>query len=430
MKITHLTAHLGGGIGNALSTLCEYTPQTSSSVRRQVICLEVPEKRQFLERIESAGVEVVVAPSPDEICRIVSDSDIVQVEFWNHPATLEALYSMRSIPIRLVVWSHIAGVYNPIIPKKLVTSADAFVVTSRSSLNADSISGCGRPIDFVCSAGGMERLPSIERSAYSGEPCRFAYVGTTNFTKMNPAYVRYIAGVGIPNFKISIFGDERNRTELEKQCMELGRPDLLDFRGYSENIITELRQIDILVYLLNRDHYGTAEIALIEAMAMGVVPIVLDNPVETGIVENGISGVVATTPKEVVAAVEMLAADTRRRLMLSEAAKTYARALYTGEKMAREFSEIYGRVLQEAKRQVAFEDIFGATPDEWFLSCQRNRSLYEGRAQIQGPIKRELIPELYETTKGSVTHFSHYFPVNDQLRRWKDSIASLEVHDL
>jgi hypothetical protein len=246
---------------------------------------------------------------------------------------------------------------------------------------------------------------------------------------MNPAYVKYVAGVAAPDFQISIFGDDRNRPEIEKQCAEIGRPRLINFRGYSENIIAELCEIDVLVYLLNPDHYGTAEIALIEAMAMGIVPIVLDNPVERGIVKHGVTGIVATNSQEVVAAIEMLSANPLRRAEMSEAAKAHSRSLYTGEKMVRAFTGIYDRVIQDEKKLVEFGAIFGASPDEWFLSCQRNRFLYEGRDRIEGPVKRALVPELYETTKGSVTHFSSYFPANERLRRWKESIACLEVSE-
>ena len=35
-----------------------------------------------------------------------------------------------------------------------------------------------------------------------------------------------------------------------------------------------------LLYILNRNHYGSAENILIEAMSLGVIPIVLNNDVE------------------------------------------------------------------------------------------------------------------------------------------------------
>jgi hypothetical protein len=393
------------------------------------VCFEVPEKRTFVDRIRSTDVKVVVAPSLSEIKQIVADSDIVQVEFWNHPSTLEVLHSISGTPIRLVVWSHISGVYNPIIPEKLVEWSNAFVVTSPSSLEIDSIRRCERRVEFISSAGGMEKLPQVARSLPSSSSCRFAYVGTTNFTKMHPDYVRYVAEVMLPDFQVLIFGDDRNRAEIELQCADIGRPHLVDFRGYSENIIANLCEVDVLVYLLNPDHYGTAEIALIEAMAMGVVPIVLDNPVERELVKQGVTGIVACSSQEVVAAIEMLSAVPSKRKEMSEAAKAHARSLYTGDKMARGFSHVYNRIIQDEKKPIPFAEIFGATPDKWFLSCQRNRFLYEGRNQIKGPIDRCLIPELRETSKGSVTHFSRYFPSNESLRRWKDSLTSLEVNE-
>ena len=92
--------------------------------------------------------------------------------------------------------------------------------------------------------------------------CRFSFCG-------NPA-----------RFKVRLIGDLLNREILEKQSDAPVGAGMLDFRGYTTDVASELRAINVMAYLLNPQHYGTAENALLEAMTMGIVPVVLDNPAE------------------------------------------------------------------------------------------------------------------------------------------------------
>lgn len=429
MEITHITAHLGGGVGSALATLCESSSAVSPSIRRRVICLEPPEKLQFVRRIRAAGVEVFVNPPDQTLKSIISQSDIIQVEFWNHPATLKTLHSIRSIPIRLAVWCHISGTYNPAIPAKLVESSNAFIVTTPCSLNLEALATHKDRLRYISSAAGIERLPVINRTRASKQRCRFGYVGTTNFTKMHPKYVDFIAGVHLPGFQISVIGDDRNRLALERSCVQAGIPNALSFVGYKEDIASALSELDVLVYLLSPRHYGTAEIALLEAMAMGVVPIVLDNPCERELVEHNVTGVVASTPEQVRREIVSLAANPDRLNQLSETAAKKARSFYTAERMLNEFQDVYRHVLRYTKAPVNFEEIFGASPDEWFLSCKANRSLYE-QGNIRSQVDKYIICEITESSKGSVTQFSQYFPENTILRRWKEEISDFDYSEV
>ena len=161
-KILHITAHLGGGVGNALATL------TSSEIgthlaEHTIICLEKPEKSQFLDRILDSGCNVVLCPGQNEIADLVAHSDIVQVEWWNHPATIRTLCGLSSNPMRLLVWSHISGLTNPVIPPGLIESAQRFVFSSSCSLSIPSLAertGLERKLHTISSAGGFENFPA------------------------------------------------------------------------------------------------------------------------------------------------------------------------------------------------------------------------------------------------------------------------------
>ncbi len=91
MKILHVAAHLGGGVGKAHAALAEARRETGSQERHRFLLLEHPQDSRFAERIAAAGCEVVVSPPPDETARLVAEADILQIEWWGHPRLYEVL---------------------------------------------------------------------------------------------------------------------------------------------------------------------------------------------------------------------------------------------------------------------------------------------------------------------------------------------------
>ena len=50
-QVLHLTAHLGGGVGKALSGIVRQAKDSGSKFQHVIICLEEPEKSQFAVEI-------------------------------------------------------------------------------------------------------------------------------------------------------------------------------------------------------------------------------------------------------------------------------------------------------------------------------------------------------------------------------------------
>jgi glycosyltransferase involved in cell wall biosynthesis len=83
-------------------------------------------------------------------------------------------------------------------------------------------------------------------------------------------------------------------------------PERIELRGHTLDPVSALAEADIFFYPLRRDHYGTAENALVEAMSMGLAPVVLDNPAEMKIVAHRKSGLIAHTIDECVSCLRRL----------------------------------------------------------------------------------------------------------------------------
>jgi len=343
LKVLHITAHLGLGVGKALSGLVLNTDTATSGVCHKIICLEQPEKTLFVDRITNTGNEVLIAPNSDQLIKQIMDSDIVQLEWWNHPATINGLCSQPLPPMRLLVWCHISGLHTSIIPKKLITQSQKFIFTSPCSYEAANVSALSPEytdhLGVINSCGGFDGFPKSGTSSNSGIAA--GYIGSLNFAKLHPHYVDFLKEVPNPEFKVRMIGDTLNKDVLERQCEQAGRKGLLEFCGYTNDVVAELSKINTLIYLLNPNHYGTTENALLEAMAMGIVPIVLDNPAERHIVEDKKTGFIVRNPKELAQAVQWLYQNPQKHKGMGEQASLSVRNRFQVSRMAKEFTNLY-----------------------------------------------------------------------------------------
>jgi glycosyltransferase involved in cell wall biosynthesis len=428
MEILHLTAHVGGGVGKALSGLVAQASASGSGVQHRIVCLEEPEKEQFVGLIRGCKGEIIVCPSINRLERLIRDTDILQLEWWNHPATIECLCSLPLIPIRLLSWSHTSGLHNPIIPEKLILASHKFLFTSRCSFEANEVRNLATEqrsrLGVVSSCGGFSGLPEVW-GKINGR-VSVGYLGSLNFAKLHPNYIDYIAAVDISGFRVRMIGDLTNHNILNQQCDSLGKTGMLEFRGYSTDIASDLADIDVLAYLLNPEHYGTTENALLEAMAMGIVPVVLDNPCERQIVDDYNTGLIVNSPGEFAEAILWLHQNPDKRRRLGKQAAKSVRERFSVEKMEASLNLHYQEVLSMEKKEVVFSDIFGTDPAEWFLSCQGDKNIFADNGYIHLNGGDFFGYGLFEKTKGTVSHFNKYFPDNLKLKLWAENLKSLQ----
>ena len=422
--VLHAAAHLGGGVGRALLAVARSHRDKGLPIRHIFACHEGPENPQFVDRLLAEGFEVHAPVTPAALDELAAEADLVQLDWWHHPRQCAWLVKTR-VKTRLIVWAHTSGLHVPAIPDAFVRRPHAFLFTTAASMAGGNWPGVGS-VECIPSTGGFDDFPPAQRRA-SRQSLRYGFIGSLSPAKLHPDFVNYIEAIEHPGFVLDCYGDVSSAPAFRRAAAQQG--SRLRFRGYSRQPGAVLRDLDVFIYLLNPEHYGTTENALLEAMACGVVPIVMDNPVERAIVRHGETGWIIRSRRALRDVIERMNDRPDERRKMSAAASRYVRANFALGKTSDALARCYARVLGQAKRPHHMADVFGATPADWLLTgLGRYRSLLEHGSARTGLAERRQHSFLYASTKSSPFHFQRCFPDDVRIREWtRDLEADMAV---
>jgi glycosyltransferase involved in cell wall biosynthesis len=300
--------------------------------------------------------------------------------------------------MHLVVWCHISGLGRIRLPPKLLTSNASVIFTSPCSLVLDHQKS-------VVSSGFVDGM-SAERQV-NPEDCRIriGYIGTLDFLKLHSDFVTLMRDLPKQHWPVHVYGTGRHSEDIVNQSNSLGLKELFLFHGYSSDVENALKSLDVLVYPLSPTHYGTAENVLLEAMAMGVVPIVLNNAAERYIVDHRKTGLIAKNQTEFRDLLTELTSSPSLLSELSAKAMSSVRGEYTSDKMGHDMMKQYKTALSKNKEAYKFKEVFGSSPIDWYLS-------FKG-SDTATPHDHDNI----EARKGSLYHFYSKFPKDKELKK-------------
>ena len=440
MRVLHLTPHLGGGVGTVLR---EYFKHEVRQGRRE---LEVAS----LDSLNAEGRNLLAAlqiPWQEDaffqleaLDEAFARADVVLVHWWNHPLLHSLLLNHELPPARIAFWSHISGTPSPNnFNETSLDFPDRFVFTSPLSFYTPEIQRLPvwRQGQFsaIWSTAGVERIGGYLAADRSTKRV-VGYTGNLDFSKVHSGFATACISLADAGASFDIIGPPTEAFELA--LAEAGPAEHVSFAGYldEDTKFKRMSAFSVFGYPLARHHYATCDQALQEAMFLGAVPVVLNNPMESYMVQHGTTGLVARDMGEYAQYVRELLNDDSLRERLSRAAHDFAVNEYSLDRMAESLEEVFIELFENPKvphgKRISSQRVF--KPYEVFLdSLSAYGGVFRAYAGAQTELERSQACDQIATlssfghwsspTKSSPSHYSRYFPEDPLLKVWSELTA-------
>lgn len=408
-KILHIAAHLGAGAGKAISGIVSGTEEYQNTV----LLLEEPVQWKYPDICRKSGAEVIVSDNTDEIRCIMESADAVIFDWWGHPLFYNVLKAVSGIETRLILWSHINGLFYPFLQYDFLEQFDYSMFTSACTYENSDWTEKQKNIiseksEIIYGMGNFEPEMNPFRTDYSaGKPFKIGYAGTISFGKMSADFPEICRKMSerIDDTEFIFYGSSEKATEEA-----FGNPKC-KFCGFTDNLEEKLKELDVFCYPLCAENFATTENALLEAMAAALPAVVLNNSPERNIIKHNETGLIAENPEQMCSYLEMLYKDEKLRARLGKNARKNVISRCSYNENCIRYKKCIEKVLTMPAKRHDFSKIIGSSPWEYFLylSGRNNKKI----ADIINDGKNVKLPDIfYEKSKSSPLHFLRYFEDN------------------
>ncbi len=443
-RILHITPHMGGGVGRVLRHFTVASRESGLYTHR-IVCLDYANEQSLHWSIATEiSVDGGMRQNTAGLREAVAAADIVHIHWWNHPLLYDFMDGGDWPPFRAVLWAHVNGHHPPhVIPDSVLDYGDLFVLGTPYSEHVPAIANRSahwrsQSIRTVFASSGYEHVVTVQPEPHRG--FQVGYIGTVDYGKMHSDYLRMHAAVNLPDVNYVVCGGARH-AELWREASQLGVADRFDIRGHVTDIGRVLAQLDVFGYPLQPHHYGASEVALVEAMVCGVVPVVLSNGCEREIVSDGSSGIVAEGVEQYTRAIEYLYRNPSIRRRMSAAARTEARRRFHISRTVAPWHRIYRELLTRPQTrhslgrpvdagvqgracQLFLHALGSSGESELFRSslASADQSIATGLGS--------LAPVFRGTSNGSLLQYRQFFPSDPGLKILSERMALADTRDV
>lgn len=421
MIVLHIIERLSGaGPTRSLISLAKCQRQLGIGHEHIVVTLSRECYPPALLMAARAGIRVSRQPNPSALREQINHADIVQVNFWNNPA-LDTFLRAEWPPVRLLLWLKVLGATPPqVVTPDLVAFADFAAATSRQTLELSGLESVRSRMRWVPACMEPDRLQGCVPKPHQGF-C-ITYIGTTNFSKMHPAFIAMSAGAQIPDARFVVCGAGGDEA-LRRQAEASGAAERFIFRGFVEDVRSVLETTDVFGYPLCEDSYATSEMALQEAMYAGIVPVVFPHAGVKDLVESGQTGLVVSSEAEYTQALEYLFHHPAERERMGRNAQAHAKAHFLQEAHAREMDAIYRELMALPKRERRWPDAHKHSRPADRFAAALGGAAPQFHASLEGfnpEAERSIIRSstLLASGEGGIFQFRNAYPNDPYLRFW------------
>ncbi len=435
--ILHITPHVSGGLERVLLSTLKYSNNENSPFLHEIIILD---KKHFTNHTKKKFLKydkfIHIGKEYDFIKKKICEADIVQVEYWNHPQIYEFLTNFRFPLCRLVLCCHINGFSRPqTITKNVVDFSDIFLCTTKatrkhplfiSKKNIDrkkKLRFVNYPVDF-------KRFGKIKPKSHKG--FNISYIGSLDYSKLHKDFLEMSSAINLPKTNIIVCGGGHDKSKIEKEAKKYTKTKFR-FKGFIENLKNILKITDILGYPLNKNHFGTGEQVIIEAMYSKIPIVAFANRTEKEIIQNKKTGILVKNKDDYVQAIKCLYNDSKKRKKIGLNAhrhiltnlspsvsfnnlnKVYKKLMYSKKKLRKFRTKILKKNDNKNFGSKLFIESLGTKGGEFLESYKSSGKKINKR--INKIIKNAEI-ELKVSTRGSLFQYLYFYPKDPYLNFW------------
>lgn len=455
IKILHVSAHMGGGVGNAISNLIGEFIKNYPDYEHTILLLEHPVHSQYIDKCSELGVKIIVLEELEKATSFVRCFDVVIINWWHHPIMFSFLSNLDSVEMRSIIWTHISGNKYPKLSKTLIYPFSKVFFTSKmaidlfnNDLSTDQFNLYENmkldDSNLLYGLGDYSELMNLEKNTHEGY--RIGYIGTLSYVKMHPEYACFSKAAWEDDISFWMAGDKSEFETIQLDFSALGIKDSLIYCGYYSEVQLYFSEIDVLGYILNPQHYGTTENVIIEAMAAGIPVIALDQSVERYIIDHMETGILINNPAEYSNAVKKLRNDVTLRNTIIENARNKVIQEYGLDKNAKKMECTIKSLLENDKVKFGACKYLGKEPYEWFFKgLDISEKMYRdcmGNFVKDSIVNKDIKAKLYKLllnkiseldypdillheTKSSIQHFRFYYPDDVILKTCQEIIIEI-----
>lgn len=423
MKILHITTHMGGGVGRAITDILLADQKNKNSI----VLLENPEKKHNIDECIAGGIEVHCEMTIAQIKQLICDNEIVILHWWHHPLMCKFMYQLGFVRTRLVLWVHVSGCTYPYMSYDFTVLFHALFLTSRYSFenkywNHVQRNHIEKKSNIVYGLGKIAKMRSKPEYSIKANEFRIGYVGTLSKSKIAPDFLDKCLRVlnKVPCARFYLIGDAENSEWIQKEAKVLGILEYFFFLGYVDDVNEKLLEFDVFGYPLNPYHYGTTENSILEAMAVGLPVVAMNQATEKYIITDGKDGLLAENNEQYAEAMELLYNSKQLREDLGRTARNNVLSKFSFKDNMEQFQKCVERVNTQAPQEVTFKNVLGVTPYQWFISAVNN----DDKCKINEQCVEKFEYIFLERTKSSVQHFAKYYSYDSKLTEYKKLVES------
>jgi len=329
----------------------------------------LPPEEEGVALAISSGMICIPYCNPGHLKGELIKYDIIHVHWWNNPQ-LDAFLRSGLPECRLLIWFHVGGQALPqIVTDKVVAFADFALAGSPYTYEGSAFQKLDehsktQKTGMAYDPADFDRLRGLVKKAH--EHFNIGFIGTVDYLKMHPRYFEMSAAVSIPEAKFIVCGLGAAVHDLLQRSHEHGLQGLFDIRGYVSDIRPVLEIMDIYGYPLCEDNYSAAELNLQEVMYAGIPAVVFPYGGLKRLVEHDRTGLVVSTEREYVEALEYLYKYPAERERLGNNAARYAREYFGAENASQILNGIYQNLMNMPKRSHSWGETYNPFQTEGY----------------------------------------------------------------